>query len=286
VNQAAVIYARVSSHKQEREGYSIIDQLGLLNEYAVMKGFKIVKEFTDNETATREGRTKFSEMIKFLKQNKVVKIILVEKTDRLYLNFKDYVLLDEFTDLEVHSVEESRIFKTKQSTNFDSVDLIFFCYESLKSARAEYSRRRAIEEKMFAVSAFNYAFMCLETVINRCLFSQIQIKQSSNKEYKEFLQKKINQNGVSLKEKLRLLDFVEIGNIEKIGEIRNSIIHSGKNSHINNFSYYVSKLACIEMIELVKKLIVEYSEEFAERLENKKPFVIASATYETGRDLV
>jgi hypothetical protein len=43
----------------------------------------------------------------------------------------------------------------------------------------------------------------------------------------------------------------------------------------------VSKLACIEMIELVKKLMVEYSEEFDERIENKEPFVIVSATYET-----
>jgi len=116
MNQA-VIYARVSSREQEREGYSIPAQLKLLNEYAVKKGFKIVKEFTDNETAKKEGRTNFGEMTKFLKKNKEVKIILVEKTDRLYRNFKDYVLLDEFNGLEVHLVKEGVTLNDTSNSN-------------------------------------------------------------------------------------------------------------------------------------------------------------------------
>ncbi|HBG48105.1 MAG TPA: hypothetical protein DDW90_01065 [Cyanobacteria bacterium UBA9971] len=105
----AVIYARVSSREQEREGYSIPAQLKLLQEYAVKKNLKIIKEFTDNETAKKEGRTNFTEMVKFLKKNKDVKTIIVEKTDRLYRNFKDYVLLDSFEGLEVHLVKEGAV---------------------------------------------------------------------------------------------------------------------------------------------------------------------------------
>jgi DNA invertase Pin-like site-specific DNA recombinase len=113
----AVIYARVSSREQEREGYSIPAQLKLLNEYAIKHNLKITKEFTDNETAKKEGRTNFTEMIKFLKQNKNINIILVEKTDRLYRNFKDYVLLDEFKDLEIHFVKEGTILSEKSRSH-------------------------------------------------------------------------------------------------------------------------------------------------------------------------
>jgi len=81
----AVIYARVSSREQEKEGYSIPAQLKLLNDYAEKRSLKIAKEFTDNETAKKEGRTNFTEMLAYLKKNKDIRIILVEKTDRLSL---------------------------------------------------------------------------------------------------------------------------------------------------------------------------------------------------------
>ena len=105
----AIIYARVSSREQEREGYSIPAQLKLLNEYAEKKGLRVIKEFTDNETAKKEGRTNFNEMLGFLKKNKDVRTILVEKTDRLYRNFKDYVLLDDLEGLEIHLIKEGTV---------------------------------------------------------------------------------------------------------------------------------------------------------------------------------
>ena len=104
-----VIYARVSSREQERDGYSIPAQLKLLNDYAVKNGLLIEKEFTDNETAKKEGRTNFEAMLNFLRRNKDVTIILVEKTDRLYRNFRDYVTLDEFRGLEIHLVKEGGV---------------------------------------------------------------------------------------------------------------------------------------------------------------------------------
>ena len=91
ITQKCVIYARVSSKEQEREGYSIPAQLKFLNEYANQNGFIVAKEFVDNETAKKSGRTNFGEMIKYLRKHTTIKTILVEKTDRLYRNFKDYV---------------------------------------------------------------------------------------------------------------------------------------------------------------------------------------------------
>lgn len=104
----AVIYARVSSREQEKEGYSIPAQIELLKEYAQKQNLQIVQEFTDSETAKQAGRTNFNAMLQFLKKNKDVKIILVEKTDRLYRNFKDYVLIDE-SEYAIHLVKENTI---------------------------------------------------------------------------------------------------------------------------------------------------------------------------------
>ncbi|MBN2325345.1 MAG: recombinase family protein [Spirochaetes bacterium] len=47
----AVLYARVSSKEQEREGYSIPAQRKLLCSYAQKHGYEIVREFIDVETA-------------------------------------------------------------------------------------------------------------------------------------------------------------------------------------------------------------------------------------------
>lgn len=100
-----VIYARVSSKEQEKEGYSISAQLKLLREYAAVQGFAVAKEFMDVETAKQTGRTAFGEMVAFLKANPAAFSILVEKTDRLYRNLKDWVTIDEL-DVEVHLVKE------------------------------------------------------------------------------------------------------------------------------------------------------------------------------------
>jgi Resolvase, N terminal domain len=65
----AVIYARVSSKDQEREGFSIPAQLKFLREYASRNGFHITQEFIDVETAKTTGRKKFGEMLAFFPRN-------------------------------------------------------------------------------------------------------------------------------------------------------------------------------------------------------------------------
>ena len=63
----AVIYARVSSKEQEKEGFSIPAQLKLLKEYAAAQGFAVAQEYVDVETAKQTGRAAFGEMVVFLK---------------------------------------------------------------------------------------------------------------------------------------------------------------------------------------------------------------------------
>lgn len=104
----AVLYARVSSKDQEKEGFSIPSQQKLLRAYAEAHGLRIEEEFIDVETAKRAGRTHFMKMLAWLKKHKGCRTILVEKTDRLYRNLKDWVELDGL-DLEIHLVKENVI---------------------------------------------------------------------------------------------------------------------------------------------------------------------------------
>ena len=59
----AVLYARVSSKDQEKEGYSIPAQQRLLREYALRNGLIVAEEFVDVETAKQSGRTGFTSML-------------------------------------------------------------------------------------------------------------------------------------------------------------------------------------------------------------------------------
>jgi site-specific DNA recombinase len=115
----AVAYARVSSKEQEKEGFSIPAQQKLLQGYAQAKSLKIAQEYVDVETAKQSGRTNFEAMVRYLKQHTNIRMVLVEKTDRLYRNLKDWVTLDEL-DIEIHLVKEGIVLsrESKSSEKF------------------------------------------------------------------------------------------------------------------------------------------------------------------------
>ena len=111
------MYCRVSSKEQEREGFSIDAQSKLLRDHAEKHGFTVIEDFIDIETAKRSGRPQFNAMVAFLRKQAKIKsrsdacsVVLVEKTDRLYRNFKDWIGLDvDELDLEVHLVKEGEV---------------------------------------------------------------------------------------------------------------------------------------------------------------------------------
>ncbi len=106
------LYARVSSREQEREGYSIPAQRRLLAEYARCHGFQIDHEFIDIESAKNPGRKEFGKMLRLLETDESIRIVLVEKTDRLYRNRADALAFEELIEkrsVEVHLVKESRV---------------------------------------------------------------------------------------------------------------------------------------------------------------------------------
>ena len=108
----AFIYARVSSREQEREGYSIPAQRKLLTEYAASRGFEVAQVFIDVESAKNPGRKEFGNMVRLLEGCSSCRIVLVEKTDRLYRNRTDSLTFEELVEnhgVEVHLVKEGRV---------------------------------------------------------------------------------------------------------------------------------------------------------------------------------
>lgn len=108
VSPGAVAYTRVSTKEQEREGFSIPAQQKLISAYAVAEGLNLVKSYVDIETAKHSDRNNFNAMVTYLKRHRTVRILLVEKTDRLYRNLKDWVTVDEL-DVEIHFVKEGTV---------------------------------------------------------------------------------------------------------------------------------------------------------------------------------
>ncbi|HTP89856.1 MAG TPA: recombinase family protein [Bryobacteraceae bacterium] len=105
--RSAVLYARVSSKEQEL-GYSIAAQQELMRSYASRVGLTVEKEFVDVESAKTTGRQAFLAMVDYLQQHRACRVVLAEKTDRLYRNLKDYVTMDDL-DVEIHFVKESEV---------------------------------------------------------------------------------------------------------------------------------------------------------------------------------
>ena len=92
----AVLYARVTSNDQEREGFSIPAQLDLLRLYAAARGLSILQEFIDIETAKHAGRASFGQMVAFTRKRR----------ERFYRNLRDWVTIDEL-EIEIHLVKEN-----------------------------------------------------------------------------------------------------------------------------------------------------------------------------------
>jgi DNA invertase Pin-like site-specific DNA recombinase len=111
----ALLYARVSTIEQHEEGYSIEAQRDLLRNYARTHSIRVAQEFVDVETAGKAGRTAFNAMLTHAEASGV-RAILVEKTDRLYRNIRDWVTLDAL-DLEIHLVKEATVLSAESRSH-------------------------------------------------------------------------------------------------------------------------------------------------------------------------
>jgi DNA invertase Pin-like site-specific DNA recombinase len=106
-----VINARVSTREQ-KEGYSLGAQTDLLINYAQVGAMIIDKQFVYVESASKQGRTHFEEMIAYVLATPDITDILVEKTDRLLRSLDDFILVQNLArsrGVKFHLIKEGQI---------------------------------------------------------------------------------------------------------------------------------------------------------------------------------
>lgn len=101
-------YIRVSTQRQGQKGTSLTEQAAAIDRYANTWKLNIVKRFEERETAAKQGRPVFLEMVKALK-NRKARGVIIHKIDRSARNLRDWAELGSLIDLgvEVHFANES-----------------------------------------------------------------------------------------------------------------------------------------------------------------------------------
>ena len=154
-----VVYVRVSTDDQ-KDGFSIPAQIELLMKYAQHNNFRVVRVFEESQSAKESGRKQFGAMLKYLNSHPEVYRILVEKTDRLYRNFQDYVLVDT-NKYELHLVKENEVL-SKNSTSHQKlvhglkVLLAKNFIDNLREETQKGRRRKAEEGYVIGKAPYGY----------------------------------------------------------------------------------------------------------------------------------
>lgn len=107
-NKKYFSYIRVSTQRQGQHGTSLAEQQTAIDRYAQNWNFRIVKRFEERETAAKQGRPVFLEMLKQLKKG-VADGVIIHKIDRSARNLKDWADLGTLIDngMDVHFANES-----------------------------------------------------------------------------------------------------------------------------------------------------------------------------------
>ena len=126
--EKAVLYLRVSSSRQEDEGYSLDAQEKLGREYARKNDLEIVRMWKGSESAWKEGRPGFTEMIDFMKKRKEVNHIIFDITDRTTRNDMDKIRIIRLIKEHGKTVHYSRTGKV-YNKDFSSDDEFMYDIE-------------------------------------------------------------------------------------------------------------------------------------------------------------
>src|SRR5579862_4634998 len=106
-------YTRVSTVKQGEKGVSLQEQKDAILRYALRNNLGISRWFEERETASKQGRPAFSEMLKLLRL-KIADGVVIHKIDLSARNLDDWVDVGKLVDagVEIHFANEGIDLKT------------------------------------------------------------------------------------------------------------------------------------------------------------------------------
>jgi site-specific DNA recombinase len=132
----AVIYARVSTAKQEREGYSLPEQIDLCRKHCIEHGYVVIGEpFTDDSTGMdddRLGLNALREVVRTLR----IEVVVVTELDRLARKRVLHDLIEE----ELRDLGARVDYVIEHFDESDEGDL----FKDIKKSVAEYDRKKIL----------------------------------------------------------------------------------------------------------------------------------------------
>lgn len=122
-NRKAIIFARVSTARQEKEGLSLDKiQIPAAKRWAKEHNLEVVKTYIIQETGgSYKQRAKFDKMIEFVQKSNEITDIIAFRVDRITRNYKDAVAVDDLMEeygVSVHFTDE-RLILNKNSSSSD-----------------------------------------------------------------------------------------------------------------------------------------------------------------------
>jgi len=138
VQKTCCLYLRVSSEEQ-KTNFSLENQEKFCNEKAERLGYKIIKKYSDDESARTTDRPQFLKMLSYIKSNKIDAVI-VYHSSRFSRNVLDFLLIKQ--DLSRHgtiilSCTEENIGQDNPESNLISIVLSAINqYDNENKARA------------------------------------------------------------------------------------------------------------------------------------------------------
>ena len=151
----AIIYCRVSTKEQARQGFSLDGQQKECCQFAESNDFEVDRIFVEKgESAKTKDRTELNNLIKYCTGNKKnIKALIVWKLDRLTRNVGDYSDLTKLFD-----ILEIRVLTATENNDDNSTGKLtrniinsFAQFENdVKSERTKNGMKRAVEEGRWA----------------------------------------------------------------------------------------------------------------------------------------
>ena len=110
----AILIARVSTEEQREAGNSLPAQVERLKNYCQRRGFNVIKTCSFDESAYKDERDKFSQIIDLILEQKEKVVVCCDKVDRLSRNVFDkrIAMLYEKAlkdEIELHFVSEGQV---------------------------------------------------------------------------------------------------------------------------------------------------------------------------------
>ncbi|WP_367648213.1 recombinase family protein [Ruegeria arenilitoris] len=142
---AAVIYVRVSSSKQIKEGDGLESQLTICREFALKNNLDVEKEFRDIASGRLDQRKGMSSLLSYLKRSKGhTKAVIIDDVSRLARGMKAYLRIKEEIESAGGKLVSPRLRfgESADEILFEMMQAVFSQHFSQKNAETNKSRTR------------------------------------------------------------------------------------------------------------------------------------------------